>query len=168
MFVFLGWVLFCTICLAADASYGNVTKAGTLFSGPLSTLCRPEGKRESKHLDQEAAFAASQPLPPALRVCKALVNKQPCPLGSFHGSWGKLGAVINKRGGSFGQFPTQPEVLRTSHGFELGDGRVRGVPGASPEPGFRTPIPCVCSSARENSPQLPNKSLEMPFNWSSS
>lgn len=166
MFVFLGWVLFHTICLAADASYGNVTKAGTLFPDPLSTLCRPKGKRQSKHLDQEAAFAASQPFPPALHVCKTLVNKQLCPLASFHGSQENSELIINKRGGIFGQFPMQPEVLRTSHVFERRDfERVKGVPGVSPEPGFWAPIPCVCSSARRNPPHLPNKNK---FPWSSS
>lgn len=66
---------FSNICLVADASYGNVTKEGTPLPDPLSTLCRPKGKMESKHLlseVQEAALPPRQPLRTAQKASPCL------------------------------------------------------------------------------------------------
>lgn len=50
--------------------------------------------------------------------------------------------------------------------FELGNERVKVVPGASPETEFWTPITYMCSSDTRNLPALPSKSLKIPYNWS--
>lgn len=62
-------------------------------------------------------------------------------------------------------FPKQPEALKTLDIFELQNEGARGVPGASPEPGFWPHITYTCSPDTKNVPALPDRSLKIPFSW---